>query len=150
MLLAVAFVTLLAVGSHRSARPTLEQRTMHLAGEVRCPVCAGQSAAQSDSPASLAIRDQIRQGLVAGQPSSRIIGELVASYGQGILEKPSAHGVGLLVWALPIVGVAAAIVGLGVAFGRWRPRRRPHATGADHLVVAAALEREPPADGHPG
>lgn len=121
---------MLIVGTHRSSHPSLDARVQHVAGEVRCPVCEGQSAAQSNAPASVQIRDQVRRDLVAGQSDSQILASLVAAYGPGILEKPQASGVGLVVWVLPVVGVVLAGTGLALAFARWR-RRLPTAAPSD-------------------
>jgi len=133
--LAIAAVVVLAVGSQRHGQPTLAQRTMSLAAQVRCPVCAGQSAAQSNTPASLAIRDSIRQKLQAGEPPARVLDDLVGSYGPGILEKPPARGVGVLVWVLPVALAGAATLGLGLAFARWQ---RPAGSGAAELTEPTA------------
>jgi cytochrome c-type biogenesis protein CcmH len=123
---------------------------MHLAGMVRCPVCEGQSAAESQAPASVQIRDQIRQELSAGESQSQILSGLVAAYGPGILEKPEARGVGLLLWVLPVLAVVAAIAGLALAFRRWRPRRAAGVTAADRDLVDRALRGETRGGGSAG
>jgi cytochrome c-type biogenesis protein CcmH len=141
-LLVVALVVLV-VGTQRSGHPSLQDKTMHIAGLVRCPVCEGQSAAESQAPASVQIRDQIRQELSAGESQSQILSALVAAYGPGILEKPEARGIGLLLWVLPVLAVVVAIAGLALAFARWRPRRGAGVTPADRVLVDQALRREP-------
>jgi cytochrome c-type biogenesis protein CcmH len=105
-------------------------------------VCEGQSAAESQAPASVQIRNQIRQELSAGESQSQILSGLVAAYGPGILEKPEARGVGLLLWVLPVLAIVAAIAGLALAFARWRPRRATEVTPADRVLVDEALLRE--------
>ena len=139
LVLGAVAVAVLAVGTHRTEHPTLQQQTMHIAGLVRCPVCEGETAAQSAAPASVAIRNQISQELGAGQSQAQILAGLVAAYGPGILEKPSAQGVGLLVWVLPVVAVVAAVAGLALAFSRWRPRRAGPASPADRALVEEAM-----------
>jgi cytochrome c-type biogenesis protein CcmH len=120
LLLAVA-IAALVVGTHRSSAPvSLDARVMHVASEVRCPVCEGQSAAQSQSAASLQIRDQIRQELSGGESEGQILAGLVRAYGPSILEKPEATGVGLVVWVLPVLALLAGVGGLVIAFRRWR------------------------------
>ena len=59
-------------------------------------------------------------------------------YGESILLKPPSSGLGLLVWVLPVVAVALAIVGLGFAFVRWRREPRLQATDADEALVQGA------------
>jgi cytochrome c-type biogenesis protein CcmH len=137
--LLVALVVSLAIGAQRSNHPSLDQRTLQIAGMVRCPVCQGQSAAQSDAPPSLEIRTLIRQKLQAGEKQSQIIAELVDSYGTSILEKPQASGVSLLVWLLPVSIFLLALVGLGVAFSRWRRRVAVAVTTDDRALVERAL-----------
>jgi cytochrome c-type biogenesis protein CcmH len=147
VLIAVAVVV---VGTHRSSHRTLPAETMHIAGQVRCPVCEGQSVAESQAPASVQIRNQIQQELVAGQHESQILSGLVAAYGPGILEKPEARGVGLVVWVVPVVAVVAAVAGLALAFSRWRPRPATRLSDADRTIVEKALEAQPHPDDEAG
>jgi cytochrome c-type biogenesis protein CcmH len=139
LVLGAVAVVVLAIGVQRSGHLSLDQETQHIAGEVRCPVCEGQSAAQSDSPASQQIRTQIHQELAAGQRQGQILSALVAAYGPGILEKPEAQGVGLVVWVVPVIAVILAIAGLGAAFARWRPRQGGEVSDADRTRVERAL-----------
>jgi cytochrome c-type biogenesis protein CcmH len=137
-LVAIA-VAVLVIGTQRTSHPSLQERTMHVAAQVRCPVCEGQSAAESQAPASVQIRDQIQQELSAGESEGRILAGLVAAYGPGILEKPEARGAGLVLWVLPVLAVTAAIAGVAVAFARWRPRRSAAVTPAERELVEQAL-----------
>jgi cytochrome c-type biogenesis protein CcmH/NrfF len=143
VLIAVAVVV---IGTHRNSHRSLQAETMHIAGMVRCPVCEGQSVAQSQGPASVQIRNQIQQELVAGQHQPQILSGLVAAYGPGILEKPQARGVGLVVWVVPVVAVVAAVAGLALAFARWRPRPVAKLSDADRMLVDQALQAEPHRD----
>jgi cytochrome c-type biogenesis protein CcmH len=115
---AVSAAGLLSGGGPKSQ--SLYQRTMAIAGEYRCPVCAGESAAASDAPAAVDIRDLIRKWLEEGHGPAEIRSYLVADYGQSILEKPPASGLDSLVWIVPLVVVALGLGGLGFAFYRWR------------------------------
>jgi cytochrome c-type biogenesis protein CcmH len=149
LVLGAVAVAVLAIGMHRTGRPTLDQETLHIAGEVRCPVCEGQSAAQSGAAASVQIRTQIHQELAGGEQQGQILAGLVAAYGPGILEKPEARGVGLIVWVVPVIAVILAIAGLGAAFARWRPRRPGAVSDADRALVERAL-RPPGESGRAG
>ena len=143
LLLAAIAVAALVVGTHRSSPPaSLDARVMHIAAEVRCPVCEGQSAAQSQAAASVQIRDQIRQQLVSGESEGQILAGLVRAYGPSILEKPEATGVGLVVWVVPVLALIAGLAGLTVAFRRWRGRLGDPSAGpsdADRRLVDNAL-----------
>ena len=95
---------------------------MKVASQVRCPVCVGQTAAQSQTPVAAQIRTDISQELRAGESVQHILDGLVASYGPSILERPSSSGVDLPVWILPIVAGVAGVGGLTWAFWRWHRR----------------------------
>jgi cytochrome c-type biogenesis protein CcmH len=116
----------LAVGVHRGSdsHETLEQRTLSIAGAVRCPVCQGESAAGSNTDASIQIRDTIRADLVKGESRSQILAALQADYGTSILESPPASGITLWAWGIPVVIAAVAATGLALGFRHWR-RQRP-------------------------
>jgi cytochrome c-type biogenesis protein CcmH len=146
--LAVAAVVALAVGGGAHHRPgTLEQRTLALAAQVRCPVCVGETAAQSQTPASQEIRQQIRTELAAGVKPSVILARLAdGPYGPGILEKPPTRGIDALLWVGPVVAALAGVVGLVLAFRRWRPRSGGGATEADRGLVDGALGPAPGPD----
>ncbi|MCU4185847.1 cytochrome c-type biogenesis protein CcmH [Acidiferrimicrobium sp. IK] len=124
----------LVVGANRPSHPTLEQRTMSLASQVRCPVCGGESAAQSQVAAAVDIRTQIHQELAAGTPPRQVLDNIVRAYGTSILERPPARGIGLLVWIIPIGVVVVGAAGLALAFARWR---RPAAAAAGRGGVMA-------------
>ncbi len=113
----------LVFGLHRSSsHPTINQEVLEIAGEVRCPVCNGETAAQSQAAASVQIRAQILRELQAGDTKDQILDGLVQSYGTGILEKPQPRGVGLVVWVVPVVATLVAAGVLGLAFVRWRAK----------------------------
>ncbi len=149
VILAVVAITALVVGTHRTNRPPSEAaETMHIASLVRCPVCEGQSAAQSNAPASVQIRAQIQRELAAGEKQGRILSGLVSAYGPGILEQPEARGIDLIVWVVPVVAAVVAIAGLAVAFAKWRPRRASATVSdADRALVEAALGEWPSTPG---
>jgi cytochrome c-type biogenesis protein CcmH len=93
---------------------------MAVAGEYRCPVCAGESVAVSDAPEAVEIKGLVQQWLSEGRSQAQIRSYLVRDYGTSILERPPTSGVSVLVWALPGVAVAAGLIGLGFGFARWR------------------------------
>ncbi|MGP8209289.1 MAG: cytochrome c-type biogenesis protein CcmH [Acidimicrobiales bacterium] len=99
---------------------SLYQRTMAVAGEYRCPVCAGESVAASDAPEAVEIKGLVQQWLAEGRSQAQIRSYLVKDYGTSILETPPTSGVSVLVWALPGAAVAAGLIGLGFGFARWR------------------------------
>ncbi len=155
VLVAVA-VAVLAVGLHRSGHPSLDARAQSLAAQVRCPVCNGETVAQSQAAPSVEIRNQIRKDLQAGETDNQILAGLVQSYGAGILEKPQASGIGLLVWVIPVVAVVVAGGVLSLVLLRWRRRGATElatggldAGGADAGGTAVAPSQQTPAAAGP-
>lgn len=121
--------------------PTPAGRATALAGKVRCPTCAGLSAAESDSPAAAAIRSEIRRQVEAGRPDAEVLGWFVGRYGPDILLTPEASGLGAVVWALPVIVLVLALAGLGLAFRRSRSRSPAVPSAEDRDLVARALGR---------
>lgn len=81
--------------------PSLYQRTLAVAGQYRCPVCASESAAVSNAAEAVEMRSLIQGWLKQGDSQAQIRHFLVTDYGTSILEKPPATGLNTLVWALP-------------------------------------------------
>jgi cytochrome c-type biogenesis protein CcmH/NrfF len=137
--LAVVVAVVLAVGTHRPGRPTVQQRASAIAAEVRCPACRGQSAELSDAPAAKAVREFILAQVSAGQGRAQIEQELEDRYGGDILLRPPASGVAGLVWVLPVVAVVIAGGALALAFRRWRAMTDAPVSDADRRRVAQEL-----------
>jgi len=141
--MAVILGTALIIGTLGSSGPVTQQdRVMAIARTLKCPVCSGESVAESDVDASKLIRTDIAQRLEQGQSASQIRSYYAGRYGEGILLTPSSSGVSSLVWIVPVIAlVASAAVLIGV-FRRWRVRGDVHATEADRELVADALDAE--------
>jgi cytochrome c-type biogenesis protein CcmH len=108
-----------------------------LEGEVMCPVC-GTTLDQSGSPAAQQIKRVIASRIAAGDTKSEIKDRLVANYGDSILAAPPHHGFGLLAWWLPIGGILAAALLVGLGAWRWSRAREPPPRP---VQLDAALER---------
>ncbi len=121
--------------------PTPGERVGRIARQVRCPTCEGLSVAESEAAASVAIRQEIRRRVDAGESDAEIREFLVSRYGRDILLTPPRTGVAALVWALPVAAVVVAAAGLAVAFRRWRPQRRAEVSPEDRALVEQALRR---------
>ena len=117
----------------------LDDQVRTIARELRCPVCAGETVADSNAPVAVQMRGVIRQQLEAGESPDRIKAYFVARYGPEILLTPQASGFTLGVWIMPIV---ALIVGLGIVFAVLRSWSRRGA--ADTALPTAPETSEPP------
>ena len=115
-----------------------EARARRLERELACPVCTGESVAESNAPEARAIRDDIRDRIDDGQSDSEIIDAYAAVYGERILLNPADHA--LVAWGLPVVAVIAGAAGVVVALRRWSREPRLPATAEDEVLVARARE----------
>lgn len=98
----------------------LEREVFNIAGELRCPVCRSESAADSNAETSIEFRDIIRERLQDGQSEAQILTYFQRTYGDWILLDPPRRGLYLWVWGLP---VAVGVLGLGLLgyfLTRWR------------------------------
>ena len=107
---AAAFV----YGSLNEGPPqTNADRAGALAQDFACPVCAGQSVAESDVPVAREIRRRIAVWVDEGRSDAYIRDQLVAAYDTDIDYNPSGSGITSLVWILPLLaggGIAAVLV----------------------------------------
>ena len=115
-----------------------------LARDFACPVCKGQSVAESDVPVAQNIRREIRVWVDEGRSDGYIRDQLVADFGEDIDYSPPASGISALVWILPVVALAGGIAGLTVVFRRWRREAALEASAADVALVAEARRRPGP------
>jgi cytochrome c-type biogenesis protein CcmH/NrfF len=96
----------------------------YLQGQVMCPTCH-TTLDMSDSQAAQQIKGFIAKKVAACWTAKQIEDALVANYGQQILAAPSHEGFDLLAWWLPIAGVLAGGVVLGLGVWRWSRGREP-------------------------
>ena len=92
---------------------TNADRVRALAEDFACPVCAGQSVAESDVPVAREIRRQIAVWVDEGRSDGYVRDQLVAAYDTDIDYNPSGSGITSLVWVLPVLaggGIATVVV----------------------------------------
>lgn len=93
-----------------SIQPVDVDRAQQIGARIRCPVCQGESIA--DSPAQMArdmmalVADEVAQGATDQQ----IIDELLASYSGAVLLDPPATGTTLWLWLAPLAAVTVGVV----------------------------------------
>jgi len=90
--------------------PRLEEQTMVISHELRCPVCQGLAIGDSPSIMAANMKAQVRELLERGYTEEQILSYFEKSYGQFVLLKPKFQGVNTLVWILPIAVLAIGFV----------------------------------------
>ena len=119
-LMVIVLVGALWAGTHRNRVPSSEERAQTLEQTIKCPVCRGQSVADSDSPAANDIRAEIARRISVGESDAEIRNYFAQKIGSDLLLRPSSSGLAGLVWVLPVAAFVAAAGGIAFAFVRWR------------------------------
>jgi cytochrome c-type biogenesis protein CcmH/NrfF len=91
----------------RLSNPDDENRAMNLFLQVRCLVCNGQVIENSDSKFAFDVRSLIREQISQGKTDDDIKENLVATFGEDILNQPKTSSILLL--ALISLSLSAVI-----------------------------------------
>ncbi|HEX2784596.1 MAG TPA: cytochrome c-type biogenesis protein CcmH [Ilumatobacteraceae bacterium] len=144
VLLVLVVAGLLAVGTTRDSGPrSPKERVEDISKRLACPICDGETVFESRNADSEAIRVEIARQVDTGTVSDdQIINFIAQRFGSKVLLVPRATGIDALVWALPAAAFVCAVVGLGVAFRRWKSAADTIPDDADRRLVADALAEE--------
>jgi cytochrome c-type biogenesis protein CcmH len=80
-----------------------EARAHDLAVSLKCPICAGESIAASQTDLAEDLRRLIADQIAAGSSDEQIRAMFVANYGEQVLLDPPGTGWGIALWAVPLV-----------------------------------------------
>jgi cytochrome c-type biogenesis protein CcmH len=92
----------------RLSNPDDENRAMNLFLQVRCLVCNGQVIENSDSKFAFDVRSLIREQISQGKSDNDIKENLVATFGEDILNQPKNSSILLLTFIS--LGLSAVIL----------------------------------------
>ncbi len=150
-LMGLIVVVAVVVGAGSPPRSgTSDERLFALAGRLKCLQCVGESVAASQAPLAIQFREEIRDQMRQGGTDDEILNFFADRYGTEVLLTPPSSGVGGLVWVVPVVVVAGAVLLLAGTFRRWsRERSEHHASDEDVALVSDALAAEPRAGSRP-
>ncbi len=109
----------LALAQEGGPPPDLSPEVFEIARALRCPVCQGESAAESNSGIAQEMRRLIAEMLQEGKTEAEIKAFFVERYGDWILFEPPRRGLTLWVWVLP--PVALLLLGLAL-WSYFRPK----------------------------
>jgi cytochrome c-type biogenesis protein CcmH len=147
-LLAVCAVALVAYGNPAAAQ-SLDERTRAVAQQLRCPVCQGESVADSSAGISQAMRAIIRRRLSESESPNEITTYFVSKYGTWILLAPPSSGIGSLAWVAPPLLALGGLALFAALIADWRRRARaPEPVARGEYLARARAEayrgKEPP------
>ena len=101
-MITLAIILTVALGAPQGTPLTgaeLEKRTNEVSSLLRCPVCQGQSVADSPSTVALDMKQHVKDLLAKGYTEEQVLAYFEQSYGQFVLLKPKNP----YVWIVPIV-----------------------------------------------
>ena len=139
--MAIVVGLLLVVGASRGGGPlTQQERVDSISKRLACPTCQGESVYVSRASAAVSLRDEIARQIRGGERTDdQIIAFVEERFGGQVLLVPRSRGIDALVWALPVAALIFALVGLAVAFRRWRVSNVSEISDADRELVDKAL-----------
>jgi cytochrome c-type biogenesis protein CcmH len=110
-----------------TAEPPQQDRAERIGSLIRCPVCSGESIADSPAPLARDMMSVVREQIDAGLSDEQIIEGLLASYTDSQRLDPELSATTIALWLLPGMALAGGIV-LGLRELRSRPGRSEPST----------------------
>jgi cytochrome c-type biogenesis protein CcmH len=97
--------------------PVDADRLYQFTSELRCLVCQNESLADSNASVAVALKNEIRARMAAGDSDAQIKDFLVERYGDFVTYRPPFNAQTLLLWLGPLLLLA------GGGFAVWRNLR---------------------------
>lgn len=125
----LALVALIAatwsfVAMNFPAQKSLDQRVHEVSEQLKCPVCQGESVADSNVSIAQQMRANIRQQLQAGKSEQEVLQYFADRYGDEIVWTPRANGFALFAWLVPLLLLLAGGILIGLTVRDWLPSRK--------------------------
>lgn len=80
-----------------------QSRYGSLITQFKCPVCQGQSIADSSAKVSVSMREQIKEMMLVGRTDQEINEYFTSRFGDKVKFSPDYSGRHHLLWALPLL-----------------------------------------------
>ena len=117
------------------ANPAQEARAEAVGRQLRCLVCQNESIEDSNADLARDLRRNVRARIAAGDTDDQVVGWLVARYGDFVRLNPPFNAVTLLLWASPLLALAAGLLAV-LAACRRRPAAAAPLTEAEQTRLA--------------
>ncbi|HET8738243.1 MAG TPA: cytochrome c-type biogenesis protein CcmH [Acidimicrobiia bacterium] len=121
VVMAAAMLTLILTN------PSDPDRVQAIGERIKCPVCQGESIANSPSAMAQDMMALVAERVDQGVSDDEIVAELLASYSGAVLLDPPVGGATLALWLVPVVAV---ILGVAVIWW-WRRHPSPEPASED-------------------
>lgn len=130
--------TLFCVGMAGAAQAAEAGWSHALAHELMSPYCPGRALPDCPSSQATELRTWIVAQEAAGRTQEEVMAQLLARFGDEVLQKPRADGFGMAAYLIPVVAVA---VGATVLL-RFLRRQRAGATATPSAPRLAPVDPE--------
>ena len=107
LILTLLFNLFISINSYSD---TIDDQVSEISNELLCPVCRGQTVAESNSDLANDFRDIIKTKLEEGQTREQILSYFTDRYGDSVLGSPPARGFRLIIWILPLAVIVIGFV----------------------------------------
>ena len=149
LLLIAALAVIVAVWSAlliiKPKQETLDQRVQDVASQLKCPVCQGESVADSQAIIAQQMRQVIRQQLQSGKSEQDVVQYFIRSYGDQIVWLPPWQGFSLLIWLVPMIFLLGGIVLVFIVLREWKSgggvTEKNDGASKDEISLDADLEQ---------
>ncbi|MBI3964655.1 MAG: cytochrome c-type biogenesis protein CcmH [Chloroflexi bacterium] len=131
-----------APASGNAGSEALDAEARRIAGDLQCPICSGQSVADSQTELAGEMRNVIKTKLRAGESRQQIVDFFVARYGETVLRVPPKSGFALGAWLVPFAALAGGLALVGFALRRWT-RRSPLTSASPATSTTTSAVDEP-------
>ena len=101
------------------------------------------SVADSEAPAAVGIREEITRRVAEGRESDGQIKDYILGLYPNISLRPETRGLGLVVWALPVVAAVVVVGGLALVVIRRRRGAAPAGLSDDDRRLVEQALRSP-------
>jgi len=91
---------------------SIDKQVSEISNELLCPVCRGQTVAESNSDLANDFKNIIKTKLQEGQSREEILNYFISRYGDSVLSSPPAKGIRLIIWVLPVAVLLFGLISL--------------------------------------
>jgi cytochrome c-type biogenesis protein CcmH len=140
--LVVVLLAFALVGPALAEAASCRQTTIaDLEDEVMCPVCGTTLGLAREAALAKRERALIRRLIDSCRSKQQIKDELVTEFGPAVLAEPPKRGIGAAAYLIPIAAGVVAIIGVLIAFTRWRGREAQPGSSPTLPRLSAAEQR---------
>ncbi len=129
--LLLALISFALVAEVKTTAP-IDMKVREVGLNVRCQCGCGSTVADCNMlhcHFGEPVKEEIKEGLLAGMAPEAIIDKLAAEYGEIIRTEPSPEGFGAFGWAMPFIAVFLGLAIVPFVIRKWR---------RDQIAMAAA------------